>query len=1305
MINEDLKNRIKDAIDIVEVVGNYVSLKRAGKNHVGVCPFHDDKSPSMSVSPAKQIFRCYSCGAGGDVFEFVSKIENKTFPEAVKQCADKVNIDFEVKELTPEEIQQNRERESLQIAIEAATCYYESKLPEAQKYMTQRGYNLDSETIKDFRIGYAPEGNVLCRDLQASGYLIEYLIKVNVADKGHYDPYDVFRDRIMFPFMDLNGRVVGFSGRFVVKKENTGKYINTSDTSLFVKGHAVFGLYQARAEIGRRNNAYLLEGQFDVTSLHLHGVKNAIAGSGTALTDSQIKLIGRFTRNVTMIYDGDAAGIKASLKNTQALLHFGINVKCVQLPEGKDPDNMATKLKEKTEAWLLKATTDFVTYFSKVLNVDPSDPIKTSEAYTAVATLIAQVQDESQRNQYSKILSDCFGQKDDLAIARKKVRDLRKKAPRELPDVMAPGIYGMEDLKTTLQEFGSVNITSNFEEFLCDVGDYPTVYIHGRASTSQIQELRKSALSFTTTNKGLSVDNGIESNYLMSLADCYRAGISDLRVIETLSSGGEDDDEPQEKTYTFLNYYLRCYQLPIKFDEMSRAFFIDRCGDLISYASESERIVNSTTFQELLGLKKGQLDSILKPFLEKRKSRLAINSQREDESEEYDPDEVPSYVEENPEYKEMYRNYGYYPRLNKEGEPVAYMFKNEKGGHTLVSDFYMIPLLHIYDEKSDCNLRIFKINRRYYKKPFFMEFRSGSLVKRSMVEDVIINQEAMNFDNGTDQMWLRIKSCMSRKYTTCTEAKVYGQQTENFYAFANAIFHEVEGTPIVEYTDEMGVVKHADKNYYLPAFSTIHIGARKDDDKFEKLRSFVYKDIPAEKQCSFEHWTTLMDQVYKINDNGKWAIIYAIMCAFRSDIHSIDRLFTALFFMGPTMSGKTQIAISIRSLYINPELPAFNLNTGTDAAFSTIMGCFRDVPVVLEEYNNRDISDVKFQALKSITYDGDGKEKRKGTSGKDTETDKVYTPVIISGQETPQRDDNALMNRVIVCEVPKMGLFTEESKSIFNELKQVEKDGLSNILFEILKLRPLIRKHFKPIQRQISKDLSEKVLIGSNSSGDMVRIINTVSLFLTTCKILFDYAPQLKLPFTYDEFLEIASKKVINQVELISHTDKLAMFFKSMDVMVSTKTLKYGRDFDIDAPGRLTIKLSGNERQEKTLRSDQKVLFLRMSSIYTLFAKSSYNTESASQSTIEQNLRSNPAYLGVINARRFRWKEVEEVPMSSQSKDADPKENNTMIRVMESKETTTSCIAIDYDIFKSFYDIDLERDSSPKIEGEIELKL
>jgi len=204
---------------------------------------------------------------------------------------------------------------------------------------------------------------------------------------------------------------------------------------------------------------------------------------------------------------------------------------------------------------------------------------------------------------------------------------------------------------------------------------------------------------------------------------------------------------------------------------------------------------------------------------------------------------------------------------------------------------------------------------------------------------------------------------------------------------------------------------------------------------------------------------------------------------------------------------------------------------------------------------------------------------------------------------------------------------------------------------------------------------------------------------------LFDYAPQLKLPFTYDEFLEIASKKVINQVELISHTDKLAMFFKSMDVMVSTKTLKYGRDFDIDAPGRLTIKLSGNERQEKTLRSDQKVLFLRMSSIYTLFAKSSYNTESASQSTIEQNLRSNPAYLGVINARRFRWKEVEEVPMSSQSKDADPKENNTMIRVMESKETTTSCIAIDYDIFKSFYDIDLERDSSPKIEGEIELKL
>lgn len=1315
MIPEELKLRIRNATDIVEVIGEKLTLKRAGKNLVGVCPFHDDKSPSFYVSPAKQTCKCFACGAGGDVFEFLQKHEMLTFSEAVKWCANRIGIEFEDKEATPEEIQRAKERESLYIAIEAATNHFQTNLPAAKEYLAQRGYDLTDQILKDFRVGYASENNSITKDLVKAGYTLESLIKIDVVKDGEHGPYDTFRDRIQFPFLDLNGRPTGFSGRIVKTKKDTGKYINSGDTPLFSKSRAIFGLFQARTEISRKDNAYLVEGQFDVMTFHREGIQNTIAGSGTALAQEQIKMIARFTRHVTTVYDSDKAGIKASMRNCKELLHAGMSVRCIGLPEGQDPDNLATELGEKTEAWLVNHTTDFVTYFTNILNIHPEDPIATKEAYTTIAEIIAEITDDTQRNHYSKILSGLFNESDDLSIARKKIRELRRKFPKTI-DVMQPGIYGLDQIKATLPEYGTVTITANFEQFMAEYSELPTVYIHGRAKLEQIQELRNTAAAFEVINEKieksitddkteivlvnnlLQIIDGKESDFMASLAECYRNGITELRITDL-------NADPKTVEYTFLNFYLNQYSKPIEKDSINRTIYIERCFDIISFASDTERAVNSKQYAELLGLSAGQYKEILAPYIHKRKNRLAFNAQSQDNILSLtDPNVKPEYVEESKEYTEMYENYGYFPLINAKGNPVAYMFKNSKGGHTRVSDFYMTPLLHIEDEDPEQNRRIFQINRVHYPNPFYMEFKSKTLLKRSTMEEVIIMREAMNFDNGTDDNWVHIKSCMSRKYTTCRPISLYGQQTENFYAFSNAIFHEKDGVPEIVQVDELGVATHNEKNYYLPAFSKIYSEARKDDDKFEALRHFKYVDIPANKQCSFKHWSELMDQVYHINDNGKWALIYAIMCAFRSDIHSIDRFFTALFFMGPTQSGKTQIAVSIRSLYIFPEMGLFNLCTGSDAAFSTLMGGFRDVPVVLEEYNNKDISDIKFQGLKSITYDGDGRQKRKGTSGKEIETDKIYAPVIIAGQETPQRDDNALMNRIIVCEVPRMGAFTEDERVLFSKLKDFEKQGLSNVLFDVLKLRPLIRKHFYAMKREISKELSAVVLINeSNASGDMVRIVNTVTLFLATLKIITEYAKHLVLPFTYDEFFKLAVKKVISQVELISHSDKLSTFFKAMGVMLYTKTIIPGRDFSIEEPVKLTIKLPGNEKKELPIPAGTKVLFLRVSNIHTHFARSSYNTENASQTTIDQNLRSCPAYIGAINSRRFKWREVNQVPAgeySKREKDDDTPINMTMIQVMKEQVEMASCIALDYATFRNLYDLDLERTELPESTNE-----
>lgn len=426
-----------------------------------------------------------------------------------------------------------------------------------------------------------------------------------------------------------------------------------------------------------------------------------------------------------------------------------------------------------------------------------------------------------------------------------------------------------------------------------------------------------------------------------------------------------------------------------------------------------------------------------------------------------------------------------------------------------------------------------------------------------------------------------------------------------------------------------------------------------------------------------------MDKVYKINDNGKWAIVFALMCAFRSNIHCLDRLFTAPFFMGPMSSGKTQIAISIRSLFISPTIPIFNLNTGTDAAMSTIMGTFRDVPVVLDEYNNKDISDTKFQALKGIVYDGDGKQKRRGTSGRDIENDKVFAPVIICGQETPQRDDNALMSRVIICEVPKPKNRTPEETKLFEELKNIEKNiGLSNVLLEVLSLRPAVMDHFRALKQEAYSELKSDVI----NSGEMDRLMKTASLFLGMVKLVEQYS-KLKLPFTYDEFFALVQEKIKFQLSLIRSTDKLAMFFNAVNNMIDTKQVLVGREMLIEQPKSVTGKDSHGDKKTFGFAPGTHILFLRLSSVYSIYDRSGYNSENTTLSTLEQNLRSHPSYIGTVPSRRFAWEETVEV--------AKPDDQETMVRVRKERSTSTSAIIIDYDKFMEMYNIDFRRGEIP----------
>lgn len=1286
MIDKNFIEKVKSSLNIVDVIELFTYLKKAGANYKGVCPFHDDHSPSMVVSPIRQTFHCFVCGAGGDVIAFIQHHLNLSFMEALRWCATQANIDFPSKGLTVEEEAEYKLKESQRIAITATAKFYQENLLQASSFLNARGYtDVHDSILTEFGVGYAPSGNVILKHLtEEQGYSSERLCEVDVISKtedGRY--YDRFRDRLIFPFYDLQGRITGFSGRIINPKDGVGKYINTGETPLFKKGQQIFGLYQARQAIGKANCAYLVEGQFDVMTLYRVGVKNVVGGSGTAFTEEQVKLLLRFTNRIIMVYDSDSAGIKAAIKNCEMLLKAGGYVQCVRLPKGMDPDEYGKKHGENTKGLLEKAIESFPKAFKRMLIPKGcKDESTIVDTQNIICKLIAHVLDAGLRLELIRTMAVDFDTK--MTIIENKVRNYKKEIDKTTTKANTKsGICGLDLLRENLINDSPGILTSSLQEFLNQYGEEPIVYITGLPSANDIQELRRIYCYFISSDSGCRIEeDGNENNYLRTLTEMFKAGIS-----ISIACG--------ERTEPFVDYYIRIHGQYIEGYAGDKVPLIMRCVELTSYVDDTIITVNRSNYCQQLKLTKGQFDEIRKPFVMKRKSALKVSVLSDDlDDEDFDVNEPPAYVSENEEYRKMWKECGYYPRLNKENEPICYMFRNKNGnGMTQVADFFMTPLLHIFSDDFEQNKRVLRINRRFYKTPLYIEVPSKALLKMSSIEEVLINYEAVNF-NGEEWQWKAIKTFMSRHFIMCSEIKTYGNQQsegmnrksdEQFFAFANGIFHNEGMGWQFDPVNELGVVTHNKKNYYLPAFSTIYAGNGRQSDKYELISQLVYRDVPADKRVSFERWASLMDQVYKINDNGKWAIIFAIMCAFRSNIHCIDRLFTAPFFMGPMSSGKTQIAISIRSLFISPHIPIFNLNTGTDAAMSTIMGTFKDVPVVLDEYNNKDISDTKFQALKGIVYDGDGKQKRRGTSGREIENDKVFAPVIICGQETPQRDDNALMSRVIVCEVPKPRNRTPEEVRIFEELKTLEdpnKVGLSNVLLNILELRPMFMDHFRHLKQEAYNELKQDVI----NSGEMDRLMKTASIFLATVKLIERYS-SLKLPFTYETFFRLAQEKIKFQLSLIRSTDKLAMFFTAINNMIDTKQVLEGRDFLVEQPKKVTGSDARGEKHTFSFDPGSNIMFIRLSAIYSIFDRNGYNSEGSTLSTIEQNLRSHPSYIGTVPSRRFTWEETVEVQMSE---DVD-----SMVRRRKTKSTSTSAVIIDYDKFMELYNIDLRRTYTP----------
>ena len=409
MIDQPTIDRILDAANIVDVVSEFVTLRKRGINYVGLCPFHTDKTPSFYVSPAKNICKCFACGEGGTAVHFIMKHEQLNYFDALRYLAKKYNIEIQERELTDKEKRRKSDRESMLIVNSWAQQYFTTQLYEhvegktvGLRYFAERGFRED--TIRKFQLGYSlDKRDALYKEATKNGYKKEFLEKTGLViayDNGGVN--DRFRGRVIFPVHTLSGKVVAFGGRVLKKDEKTAKYVNSPESEIYHKSNELYGIYFAKQAIVKEDRCFLVEGYTDVISMHQAGIENVVASSGTALTQGQIRLIHRFTSNITVLYDGDAAGIKAALRGIDLLLEDGMNVKVVLLPDGEDPDSFARKHNaSQFSEFIRQSETDFIRFKTRLLLDDAgTDPIKRSALITDIIRTVAIIPDNIARSIY-----------------------------------------------------------------------------------------------------------------------------------------------------------------------------------------------------------------------------------------------------------------------------------------------------------------------------------------------------------------------------------------------------------------------------------------------------------------------------------------------------------------------------------------------------------------------------------------------------------------------------------------------------------------------------------------------------------------------------------------------------------------------------------------------------------------------------------------------------------------------------------------------------------------------------------------
>ncbi len=1198
MIQVSTINHLKSIVKIEDVVGDFINLRRKGTAHLGLCPFHNEKTPSFSVSPAKGIYKCFSCGESGNAFSFVMKHEAMNYPEAVKWIAKKYNVPVAESE-SSDDAARRTHKESLAIVTEFAQKVFLHSFDKsaAHQYMSiERGFN--AEILRDFNIGYAKDDwQFLSVAALKRAYKAELLTESGLSGTKKTDGslYDRFRNRVMFPYFDLSGKVIGFTSRILTADKSEAKYINSSNTELFDKSKILFGLFQAKKAIVAYDECFLVEGNTDVMRFHQLGIANTVATSGTALSTMQVKLIQRFTYHVILLFDADNAGKNAAMKSIDKFLSedFVVNV-CI-LPEGEDPDSFGkSRTKDEVLNYILENKVDFFEFQAKTLlngSVSAKDIVKVAET---IATSISFIDNEAERIILRKKLSQKFG------IEEKLLDKKTAKLSEEKECVI--GFFAWEEAKEAIKEKNVANLVFS-NDFVIEKhfnNELNTVGFTENTAYSYFNELHKLTKNISVS-ESLGQFDLIDTNGETKLLKLFKQLISVGFNLE-ITYFNEIDDK--EDTTSFIDFYFELQIGSIKgSNDKSKKSAIEKSAEIISFLSETERMLKinhvvSRFKSNGYVINQGDFKKIVSDYLK--------------ENQRSDNKEVTIYAN-NPhgltkEQLESLDKYGLFEKDNQ------LFFEEKSGGSVPYSNYIIRPLFHI--ESINETRKLFEIINFKNEKQI-IEVDIESMVKIDKWQ--IFCESKGNFLFWGDKTkFTRLKQRLYADTKFCKNIENLGWQKQGFWAWANGIVYERQFVPV----DSYGTVTVLNTNYYIPAFSELY---KHDRTVFKAERKFVRKP----QDISFFQWSEKFISVY--GENSKLSTCALLTSVFSDYIFSITGNLPLVNFFGVKGTGKTEHAKSLLNFF-GDEQNLLNIHKGTEYAAAVHMENFKNAFALIDEYKNSlDIN--KLEYLKSI-YNRDGRVRGSIKAGIKTETTQVNSMALLCGQEMPTADV-ALFSRLVFLPYYNPE-YSQTQKNKFNELKAIEKKGLTHLVEELLGFRSLIEKEYEQTFYDVEKDLSEQV-----SSSVDGRLIKNYAILIATFKIL---ESRVSVAFKYEDVFQLSLNRIREQYTIMNSSNEVSAFWESLVSLAERGIIRHGDNYRIIDEIFITLLVkNGASTEEKRFdfsgykNGSKQILYLKMSTIYNYYAELCAKTrqEIMPKRSLEYYIEHSKTFLGRSKSTRF----------------------------------------------------------------------